>query len=85
MVSWFMDTGFAIALCVRRDKFHAKAASLASDLERDSLVMITSAARVTGKSTIRPSRLKALPLRLAASASTHRAQACSASEEPNAP
>lgn len=46
MPTWFIDTGFAIALCVRRDKFHAKAASLAADIERDSTSLVTTYAVV---------------------------------------
>ena len=42
MATWFIDTGFAIALCVRRDKFHAKAASLASDIEREGTSLVTT-------------------------------------------
>jgi uncharacterized protein len=46
MTSWFIDTGFAIALCVRRDRFHAKAALLASEIERDAIPLVTTHAVV---------------------------------------
>jgi predicted nucleic acid-binding protein len=46
MADWFMDTGFAIALCVRRDKFHAKAAALASEIERTATQLVTTHAVV---------------------------------------
>jgi predicted nucleic acid-binding protein len=46
MAVWFIDTGFAIALCVRRDKFHAKAAALASDIERMAIQLVTTHAVV---------------------------------------
>jgi uncharacterized protein len=42
MAAWFIDTGFAIALCVRRDRFHAKAASLALDIERRATLLVTT-------------------------------------------
>ena len=42
MASWFIDTGFAIALCVRRDKFHARAALLASEIERAATLLVTT-------------------------------------------
>ncbi len=45
---------------------------------------IARAARITGRSTMRPSRLNASPPRRAASSSTRRAQARSASEWPRA-
>lgn len=42
MVSWFVDTGFAIALSVRRDRFHARAALLASEIERTKTLLVTT-------------------------------------------
>jgi uncharacterized protein len=42
MATWFIDTGFAIALCVRRDKFHNKAALLASEIERTGTQLVTT-------------------------------------------
>jgi predicted nucleic acid-binding protein len=42
MATWFIDTGFAIALCVRRDKFHTKAALLASEIERNATQLVTT-------------------------------------------
>jgi uncharacterized protein len=46
MAVWFIDTGFAIALCVRRDKFHAIAAALASEIERTATQLVTTHAVV---------------------------------------
>lgn len=42
MASWFVDTGFAIALSVRRDRFHARAALLASEIERTQTLLATT-------------------------------------------
>jgi uncharacterized protein len=42
MTTWFIDTGFAIALAVRRDKFHSKAALLASEIERNRHRLVTT-------------------------------------------
>ena len=42
MASWFVDTGFAIALSVRRDRFHARAALLASEIERSKTLLVTT-------------------------------------------
>lgn len=42
MASWFVDTGFAIALSVRRDRFHARAALLADEIERSKTLLVTT-------------------------------------------
>jgi uncharacterized protein len=42
MATWFIDTGFAIALCVRRDKYHSQAAALASEIERTGTLLVTT-------------------------------------------
>ncbi len=46
MAAWFIDTGFAIAPCVQRDKFHAKAAWLAAEIERNQTNLVTTHAVV---------------------------------------
>jgi uncharacterized protein len=42
MATWFIDTGFAIALSIRRDNFHAKAALLASEIQRNNIQLVTT-------------------------------------------
>jgi uncharacterized protein len=42
MATWFIDTGFAIALAVRRDKYHARAAGLASEIQRNQIQLVTT-------------------------------------------
>ena len=42
MARWFVDTGFAIALSVRRDRFHVRAAWLASEIERTKTLLVTT-------------------------------------------
>lgn len=42
MAYWFIDTGFAIALSVRRDKFHGKAALLASGIQHNATQLVTT-------------------------------------------
>jgi uncharacterized protein len=42
MATWFIDTGFAIALSVRRDNFHTKAALLASEIQRNNIQLVTT-------------------------------------------
>jgi uncharacterized protein len=42
MASWFVDTGFAIALSTRRDKFHAAAALLAAEIQRDQIELVVT-------------------------------------------
>jgi uncharacterized protein len=42
MSPWFIDTGFAIALAVRRDTHHARAAWLASEIQRTQTQLLTT-------------------------------------------
>lgn len=42
MATWFIDTGFAIALCVQKDRFHAQAALLATEIERQQTTLLTT-------------------------------------------
>lgn len=42
MPTWFIDTGFAIALAFRRDAYHARAAWLASEIQRTQTQLVTT-------------------------------------------